>query len=82
MNKITEEQLKDLQELVGRINQASSKIGGLELQKQSFISEANEIQLDLTKLQGKLEKMYGKVSINIQDGSFSPIEEEALVEAE
>jgi predicted metal-dependent hydrolase len=81
-NKITEEQLKDLQELVGKINQASSQIGNLELQKQAFVGQAAEHQRDLNKLQDKLEKAYGKVQIDINDGSFKPIEEEAEVAEE
>ena len=78
-NQLTEEQLKDLQELVGKINQASSQIGNLELQKQGFIGQAAEHQRDLNKLQEKLEKAYGKVQVDINDGSFKPIEEEAEV---
>ena len=81
-NKITEEQLKDLQELVSKINQASSQIGNLELQKQEFIGQAAEHQRDLNKLQDKLEKTYGKISIDINDGSFKPIEEEVQVAEE
>ena len=76
-NKITEEQLKDLQELVGKINQSSYQIGNLELQKQAFIGQAAEHQKDLNKMHTKLEKAYGKVQIDINDGSFKPIEEEA-----
>jgi len=81
-NKITEEQLKDLQELVGKINQASSQIGGLELQKQAFVGQAAEHQRDLNKLQDKLEKAYGKIQIDINNGSFKPIEEEEEVAEE
>jgi predicted nucleic acid-binding Zn-ribbon protein len=78
-NKITEEQLKDLQELVSKINQASSQIGNLELQKQGFVGQAAEHQRDLNKLQDKLEKTYGKIQIDINNGSFKSIEEEAEV---
>ena len=82
MSKITEEQLKDLQELVGKINQASSQIGSLEIQKQAFVGQAAEHQRDLSKLQEKLKKVYGEISIDINDGSFKPIEEEAEEEEE
>ena len=78
-NKITEEQLEDLQELVGKINQSSTQIGSLELQKQVFVGQALEHQRDLTKLQEKLEKAYGRVQIDINDGSFKRTEEEADV---
>ena len=58
-NKITEEQLKDLQ----------------EFQKHQILHAASDVQSDLNKLQVKLEKAYGKVQVNIKDGTFEPIEE-------
>jgi hypothetical protein len=74
-NKITEEQLKDLQELVGKLNNASTQLGNLELQKHQILHAAGDVQSDLNKLQVKLEKAYGKVQVNIKDGTFEPIEE-------
>ena len=56
--------------------------GGLELQKQAFVGQAAEHQRDLNKLQDKLEKTYGKIQIDINNGSFKPIEEEAEVAEE
>ena len=67
---------------MSKINQASSQIGNLELQKQGFVGQAAEHQRDLNKLQDKLEKTYGKIQIDINDGSFKPIEEEAEVAEE
>ena len=52
------------------------------MQKQAFVGQAAEHQRDLNKLQEKLEKAYGKVQIDINDGSFKPIEEEAEVAEE
>ena len=43
-NKITEEQLKDLQELVSKINQASSQIGNLELQNKHSLDKQRSIK--------------------------------------
>jgi len=37
MEKITEEQLKQLQELVGIINNAQTQLGGLEVQKHQML---------------------------------------------
>ena len=83
MNKLTEEQLKDLNELVAKINQASSQIGSLEIQKQAFVMQAAEHQRDLNKLQAKLKKIYGDISsIDTSDGSFKHTEEEAEVAEE
>ena len=78
-NKITQEQLEELQGLVGKLNNAAAQIGNLELQKHQLQHAAAEVQADLNKLQIKLEEKYGKVQINIQDGTFKPIEEEEVV---
>jgi cob(I)alamin adenosyltransferase len=81
-NKITQEQLEELQGYVGKLNNAASQIGNLELQKHQLQHAASEVQNDLNKFQAKLEEKYGKVQINIQDGTYKPIEEEAEVVAE
>ena len=78
-NKITQEQLEELQGYVGKLNNAASQIGNLELQKHQINHAAAEVQSDLNKFQAKLEEKYGKVQINIQDGTFKPIEEEEVV---
>ena len=78
-NKITQEQLEELQGFVGKLNNAATQIGNLELQKHQLQHAAVEIQTDLNKLQVKLEEKYGKVQINIQDGTFKPVEEEEVV---
>jgi len=81
-NKITPEQLEELQGYVGKLNNAATQIGNLELQKHQLQHAASEVQSDLSKFQAKLEEKYGKVQINIQDGTYKPIEEEAEVVAE
>lgn len=78
-NKITQEQLEELQGYVGKLNNAANQIGNLELQKHQINHAAAEVQSDLNKFQIKLEEKYGKVQINIQDGTFKPIEEEEVV---
>ena len=77
-NKITPEQLEELQGYVGKLNNAATQIGNLELQKHQIKHAANEVQHDLNKFQTKLEEKYGKVTINIQDGTYTPIEEDAV----
>ena len=74
-NKISQEQLEELQGYVGKLNNAASQIGNLEMQKHQLNHAAAEIQNDLQKFQAKLEEKYGKVSINIQDGTYEPIPE-------
>jgi len=76
MKKIKDEQLKELQELIGKINQGQIQIGQLETQKHTLLHQLSEIQQELQKFQESLEKEYGKVSINIQDGSYEAIKED------
>jgi len=76
MSKITDEQLKKLQEQVNTINQNQLQIGGLETQKHTLIHNAVELQNQLKSFQDELEKEYGKVSINISTGEYEDIKEE------
>jgi small-conductance mechanosensitive channel len=74
MEKITEEQLKNLQDVIAKINQATATVGQLETQKHGILHQLGEMQKDLTKMQEELEKEYGQVSINIEDGTYKEIE--------
>jgi len=76
VTKITEEELKSIQEKVGQINQLQMQVGGLEVQKTIGIENIKIVQGELTKLQNELEEKYGKVSVNLQDGTIKPIEED------
>ena len=76
VEKISEEHLKELQGHVNKINQAQLQLGGLESQKHSLLHAVVTMQTELTEFQNKLEEEYGKVSINIQDGSIAPLPEE------
>jgi hypothetical protein len=82
-DKITEEQLKSIQDLVGQINNGQLQIGQLETQKHALLHQIAEVQKMLKDNQDELEKEYGKVNVNIQDGTITPIEkEEKDVEAD
>ena len=75
MEKITEDQLKQLQELVGTINNAQAQLGGIEVQKHQLLHQVSEVQGKLNEVQSELEKEYGKVSVNLQDGTITKDEE-------
>lgn len=78
-NKITDKQLQNLQQKVGTIQQMQAQIGGLEAQKHIALHQLLAAQEELQNLQKVLEEEYGKVSINIQDGTYQAIEEEETV---
>jgi len=82
VEKISEDHLKELQGHVNKINQAQLQLGGLESQKHSLLHAVVNMQTELTEFQNKLEEEYGKVSINIQDGTIAPLPEENSNEAD
>jgi cob(I)alamin adenosyltransferase len=75
--KLEELELKELQDVIGKINEASMQIGGLEIQKQEVISAAGEAKKELVEIQNKLESVYGKVSVDIKTGEISETEDES-----
>ena len=76
VNKITEEELKSVQGKVTLINQAQMQVGGLEVQKAMAIESLKASQQELQVIQTSLEEKYGKVSVNLQDGTISEIPED------
>jgi len=76
VKKITDEELKSVQEKVNAINQVQMQIGGLEVQKNIALDTIKASQMDLQTIQKELEDKYGKVSVNLQDGTITEIPEE------
>ena len=66
--KITNEQLKKVQNTVNGINRAQLEIGSMELKKHEMLHQIAGLRDELTLLQGEFEKEYGTFDINIQDG--------------
>jgi len=82
VEKIKKEQLEEIQNLVKQINNGQIQIGQLETQKHMILHQVAEIQKVLKDFQDNLEKEYGKVNVNITDGTITPIEEEGDVKAD
>jgi len=76
VKKITDEELKSVQEKVNTINQAQMQVGGLEVQKTVTLEAIKVTQMELQTIQKELEDKYGKVSVNLTDGTISEIPEE------
>jgi len=74
--KVTDTELKSLQTKVQIINQAQMQVGGLEVQKSMLMEQVRAYQAELTVTQKELEEKYGKVSVNLTDGTITEIPEE------
>jgi transposase len=66
--KITDEQLKEVQETVNSLNKSQLEIGGIELRKHDLLHTIVAMRETLTELQLTFEKEYGTFDINITDG--------------
>jgi ppGpp synthetase/RelA/SpoT-type nucleotidyltranferase len=66
--KITDEQLKKVQNTVNSINRAQLEIGSIEVKKHELMHNIAGLRDELTLLQDEFKKDYGTFDINIQDG--------------
>ena len=69
--KITDKQLKKVQDTVNSINRAQLEIGSVELKKHEMMHRIAGLRDELTLLQTEFDKEYGTFDINIQDGTIN-----------
>jgi len=74
--KITDKELENIQSKVKSIQAVEANIGRAEIAKMSMLEQVKLLQTDIQGIQVELEEKYGKVSINLQDGTISEIPEE------
>jgi len=76
--KITQEELETVRLAVSNFNRAKASLGDLEYQKASLVAQVSQLEATLKAEQEKLEKSYGSITINLENGEY----EEAVEEAE
>jgi len=69
--KITEDQLKKVQDTVNNLNRSQLEIGSMEIKKHEMMHQIAGLRDGLTVLQSEFEKEYGTFDINIQDGTIN-----------
>ena len=74
--KITEEQLKKVQAQVKVRTQLIADIGAVEAQKHELLHALNNVMQKTKETADELEKEYGKININLEDGTYEVIKEE------
>lgn len=81
-NKITKEQLETIVNQQKDMNALLSNIGLLETQKHGFLHQIAEINKNIEEFKSELQAEYGDININIEDGSYTPINkpEEVVLE--
>lgn len=78
--KLTKKELEEVKELQKQINTLLMNIGNAELVKNSLCTRHTELQAEWKDLTTSLETKYGSVNISLDDGTISPVEEEAKLE--
>ena len=76
VDKISDEHLKQLQEVINVVNNLQFKIGQLEGQKHNFLHELGLSQKKIVDMQGVFSKEYGTFDINVADGTINKKEDE------
>ena len=69
--KISEEQLKEVQEVINNINRSQLEIGGMELRKHELLHGIAGYRDELTLLQKEFEKEYGTFDIDVNNGTIN-----------
>ena len=69
--KISEEHLKELQDLVNKINTIQFNIGKIEAEKHAALHNLAGVRDEVPVLQNKLEKEYGSYDVNLNDGTIN-----------
>jgi len=72
--KITEEQLTKIQDQQTQLAELLNEIGTLETQKHAALHKIVDVNIQVEKTKQELESEYGPININMEDGSYLPIE--------
>ena len=78
--KIKEEQLKKIQEQQAAVNKILNEVGYLEANKHGLLHELAGVNENIEGFKKELEKEYGAVNINLEDGTYTEIKEEELAD--
>ena len=73
--KITDEQLKRVQETVNGINRGNLEIGSMEVKKHEIMHGIAGLRDQLKVLQDEFQKEYGTFDVDIQSGTINYTEE-------
>jgi len=75
--KIKQEELEAVRLAVSNFNRAKSALGDLEYQKAQVTTQATVLEEALKAEQQKLEDAYGSITINLENGEYEEVVEEA-----
>ena len=69
--KISEEKLEELQDVVNAVNRVKLDIGTLEAQKHSMLHTLTKVNEKISEIQKNFQKEYGTYDVSIVDGTIN-----------
>ena len=69
--KITDEQLKKVQDVISDINRSQMELGQMETKKHAMLHNVSALQEAVGVIRDEFEKEYGTADVNIQDGTIN-----------
>ena len=73
---ISKEQLEKIQGFQKDLNKLLNEVGFLEAQKAQVLGKFGEVNKQTEDFKKELEDEYGSININLEDGTYTPIEKE------
>ena len=80
--KITDEQLKEVQDLINNINRSQMELGQMETKKHAMLHNVSMLQEGVGKIRDTFEKEYGTADVDIQTGTINYPQENGEVNKE
>jgi hypothetical protein len=74
--KIKEEQLNKIKKQQSDLSNVLHEIGILEGTKHGYLHQIAEINKEIEEFKTELEKQYGAVNINLENGTYTEIKED------
>jgi len=75
MSKISKEELESLLESEKKVSAIKHDLGTLDEQKHNLLHALGQVREESNKVKKELEDKYGKININLKDGSYEEIKE-------
>ena len=78
MNRIEDKELEKIREQQTNLAQIKQDLGTLEIRKHEVMQVFLIVSKEVEETKSELENKYGRVNINLDDGTYSEIEEEVV----
>jgi len=79
MSKITKEELASITDLNSKLKQIQLELGRLELVKADTLYAFKQTMEEFNGVKVELTKNYGNITVNLEDGTYEEVVEEAEV---